>query len=170
MEVLIPLLAAVIGAVTGWGVAVANYRQAWINSLREDLGNFLKEVSVVHDRYSDVLSGAADSLEKLRDARSAALLARWRVILRLNPFDPVHQDLEAKIEALMVVKDAAPKDVDVSAIVELARLILRTEWARAQGPLAWFKSRRRYPRGTPAWRIAWHNQSRRLLDFLQKEN
>jgi hypothetical protein len=81
---------SVMASFVGWwsakAVAISNHRQNWINALRDDLVSYLNEIEIVHYRLTQTSRNGAttDDLDRLQDARRAALAAYRRILLRLN--------------------------------------------------------------------------------------
>jgi hypothetical protein len=69
------ILAALLGWFGAKAVAISYHRQNWINSLRDDLVNFLKEIDVLHFRLRMMdQGGQLTDLEKQQDARKRRLV------------------------------------------------------------------------------------------------
>jgi hypothetical protein len=126
-------LGSIIAAILGWlgikSVMIANHRQAWINALRDDLAEFFTSVDVIHFRMATPAhSGNADDLESQQKARNAVLLAHRKILMRLNMTEALHQDLENKLDRLLLVQGQTPEPRDMTAAVHLARKVLKHEW------------------------------------------
>jgi len=129
MAAILSLIAALAAALIARSVMVSNHRQAWINGLREDLAAFFTAIDVIHFRMV-VLSqgGDAAKLEEQQKARNDVLLAYRKILMRLNINEPLHQQLEKSLEALMTVQDKTLNQEQIAAAVRLARTILKREW------------------------------------------
>ena len=129
---------SIVAAIVGWwsakAVTISNHRQAWINTLRDDLATFLKQVDVLHFRQTRI-SGAhnpnptTDDLEKQQDARNDAMLVYRRVLMRLNMTETDHEDLAEALNALMTVSKTTADADKIDAVVGMARVVLKHEWA-----------------------------------------
>lgn len=129
---------SVIAAVVGWwsakAVAISNHRQNWINALRDDLANFLKEIDVLHYRIGrlngmDGNPATVDDLDKQQDARNAAMLVYRRILMRLNMTEKPSSELANRLNDLMMIDSAVADVRQIDAVVNTARLVLRQEWA-----------------------------------------
>lgn len=134
------LLAAVgfgtiIASIVAWwsakAVTIANHRQNWINALREDLVLYLKDVDDVHLRVGKLASSTADSngVDRLQKSRNSALLVYRRILLRLNTHERLHIQLAEALKALLLVQDPVADPTKVDAALDLARKVLKYEWA-----------------------------------------
>lgn len=126
----------VASLISYWGsraVAIANHRQNWINALRDDLANFLKEVDVMHFRIAMLLRlGQQDDLEKQQDCRNSAMLAYRRVLMRLNMTEALHASLIDSLNDLMTIDSPAADPTKMSAAVRASSDVLKYEWAVAK--------------------------------------
>jgi hypothetical protein len=120
------LVAAVTAALIARSVMTSNHRQAWINGLREDLATFFTAVDVIH----------AGNPEGQQKARSEALLAYRKILMRLNINEAPHQQLERSLGTFLVDRDIAVNPENIAVAVQLARTILKQEWEVTKyGPL-----------------------------------
>lgn len=119
-----------------WGskaVAIANHRQNWINALRDDLANFLKEIDVMHFRMATLLRlGQQDDIEKQQDCRNAAMLAYRRVLMRLNMTESLHANLIDSLDDLMTINSSAADPTKMDAAVRASSEVLKYEWSVAK--------------------------------------
>jgi hypothetical protein len=140
-------LGSIVAGLISWRIAISNHRQSWINALRDDLADFLKELEIMHYAIGSLLSAAADdgTLEQRKqDARVAVLFTYWRIVLRLNRNEQAHFDLKKKLDDLMVVRTKVPDRKMLDETVDLARRILKREWEVTKygiflRPVLWFK-------------------------------
>jgi hypothetical protein len=129
-------IGTVIAAAIGWRVAILNLRQASINALRDDLATFLKEVEMMHIAIGDLFACKnADDLPKLekqkQEARVALLFVHRRILLRLNGADSLHQELTQELREFDRVDARVPDTKAVSALVDVARKVLKRDWENA---------------------------------------
>jgi hypothetical protein len=75
---------------------ISNLRQAWINALRDDLAEYLKEIDVMHFEQL-----GTDHLE----TRGRAFLVYRRILLRLNIKEDLHVQLAGRLEDLLNIGD-----------------------------------------------------------------
>lgn len=127
---------SITAAVVGWwsakAVAISNHRQNWINALRDDLSNFLKEVDVLHYRWNRLDSNPAnpsEEQERFHDARNAAMLAYRRILMRLNMDEALSVELADRLFDLMMIKKHVADADQIDAVLAAARRLLRQEWA-----------------------------------------
>lgn len=133
-------IGSVVAAIVGWfsakAVAISNHRQNWINALRDDLAIYISSIDVVRRRFMKISgtngSGTTDDLEALHDARNSALLVRDRIRLRLNMAEELHQDLDRRLNYVLIVDQPNPLVEKIEEIVIVARKILKQEWEVAK--------------------------------------
>src|SRR5271156_5535562 len=129
MVAVISLIAAIAAALITRSVMISNHRQAWINALREDLAAFFTSIDVVHFKMAMLSLGEENGrLEEQQKARNNALLTYRKILMRLNINEPLHQQLEKSLEALLVVRHTTVNQDEITATVTLARIILKREW------------------------------------------
>jgi hypothetical protein len=124
------IIAAVL---TRWSV-ISNHRQNWINSLREDIATYLKEIDAMHYRTGRVFGeggqqGTTEDLEKQQDTRNAALLVYRRILLRLNMTEADHIELAEGLRALHMIRGKTADTGQIDIVIALARKVLKHEWA-----------------------------------------
>jgi hypothetical protein len=109
---------------------ISGNRQAWINSLRDDLAEFLSLV------FSLRLKGIPS--ERFLELAQRLRLVQSRIKLRLNPSEQDHVSLIALVERAVVLAIRA-NDTDASAaakasdeIVDLSQSVLKREWERVK--------------------------------------
>jgi hypothetical protein len=151
MTIWITAVGVVIAAFLGlWGVRsvmIANNRQAWINSLRDDLAKFFTSIDAVHFRMQTMAQGGhTEDLEKQQEARRAVLIAHRTILMRLNMIEPLHQELEKALEPLLTVQGASPDQAQLGKAIRLARQVLKREWEVTKygmftAPVVYFKTR-----------------------------
>ena len=144
---MIPLIAgigigSILAAVIGWFVAISNHRQAWINSLRDDIATYLKEIEkYYYTSHQVLLNDKEDRIkelaEKNNDARSAVLFIYSRILLRLNRNEALHISLASKLNQLRTVLSETPDSAQINELVMTAQDVLKREWEVTKfGPLA----------------------------------
>jgi len=131
----VPLFAAlgigsVIAAFVGWSsakaVAISNHRQNWINALRDDLVEYLKQIDVLHFRMSQLRD--TDDLERQQEVRNAAMLVYRRVLMRLNMTENDHIGLAQALEELMTISGNTANDLKIDGVIGMSRVVLKHEW------------------------------------------
>jgi hypothetical protein len=124
---------SIVAALLAWlgakAVAISNHRQNWINALRDDLVNYLKEVDVLHFRVAKLLKeGDPQDLEKQQDSRNAANLAYRRVLMRLNMTETLHVSLAHRLNDLMTIESTMADPRKIEAAINASREVLKYEW------------------------------------------
>jgi len=129
MAAFLGLIAAITAALIARSVMISNHRQAWINSLREDLAAFFTAIDVIHFKMA-MLSHAGDAsrLEEQQKARNDVLLVYRKILMRLNMSEPPHQELERSLQSLLTVQGKTVDQDKLTSTVTLARAILKREW------------------------------------------
>ena len=96
---------------------LAEFRQAWINDMREDFALYTART------WSD------DLIEGV-DARKERIITHTRILMRMNPNDP---DYEAVRSSLLTPK-AVPED-GREALFLIGQRVLKREWERLKKDL-----------------------------------
>jgi hypothetical protein len=131
----------VAAALSRWSV-ISNHRQNWINALRDDLVEHMKQIDAVHYIVSKgaVLSGEKAIIKNTDDqqeAQNAALLVYRRILLRLNLTEEEHIELANGLKALVDDQSDFANPAQVEGVITLAREVLKQEWAVTKyGPFA----------------------------------
>ena len=131
----------------------SEFRQAWIDGLREDLAKFLgaarvfaRAVEVVHafgPDYKDKVP-LLISDEKIGELRYQAAEMLSKIKLRLNPDEPEHEELlRLLVKAVSIQNESLAQGGNVASTLqaieaanEYARPVLKKEWRRVkQGEL-----------------------------------
>lgn len=154
-ETLPPALIAALASIVTAGVAAtvslivsilakeqktSEFRQQWINDLRDDLASLLSEASILYG-YVEVARKADNShesfLSKAEERYDNVVRAEMlvqRLKMRLNPRE--HDVLLGLLDQLVEAPDRASECA--KQIVEAAQVILKTEWRRVKkGELAY---------------------------------
>ena len=120
-------IGSIVAALIARGVAIAQLRQAWINALRDDLA----EVFATSDRIAKLVrnpdttvAGAA----KLTEQSHLSMAAHRRVLLRLNPSEPLHSSLKGKLDDLVKVGDHDEYIGKIDDALSTAQALLKREW------------------------------------------
>ena len=133
------IAAAFITARTASSVKLSEYRQGWINALRDDLSEYItkageiqsltKDLIIEHDTQKQTALRA-----KIAEIISKADVLRFRVLLRLNLDEADHIALANLLNNMRTTSGLAEDAVDQ------ARRVLKREWAVAKyGILADFR-------------------------------
>ena len=102
------LAALGIGSVVAAGIArwnsISALRQAWVNSLRDEISEFFYKV----DRFGAMLAKESHSpaeLEELRVRRDEAMASYRQILLRLNFREVQHRKLDYALTSIMDLSD-----------------------------------------------------------------
>jgi Skp family chaperone for outer membrane proteins len=136
----IPIIAAIgvgsiVAALVGWfsakTVAISNNRQNWINGLRDDIAEFLKEIDLLHLRLSQMHRDGAttDDLDKKTEARAAALLLYRRIRMRLNMTETPSLELRKALDALNTIDSSVADEARIEAVLHASSVVFKQEWA-----------------------------------------
>lgn len=140
-------LASFVSLVNQKEQKTSEFRQAWIDSLRVDLAQFLGEVETLSLQTSDFMErGSPNRAEFLAQVSGQYSTLRGllsRIILRLNPDE--HHDLEVVLVELGEALHAEPIHIAVvqklrESTLRESRSILKSEWVRVK-------------RGEPAYQV-----------------
>lgn len=129
LTALVGLIAAIAAALITRSVTIGNHRQAWINGLREDLASFFAAIDLMGFNVVDHSDAKEISNpQEERRARSGAVLAYRKILMRLNMNEQLHQELERSLGSLLTVKGDTASQDRITDAVTLARIILKREW------------------------------------------
>lgn len=127
----------------------SEFRQAWIDALREDLAQFLgaarafaRAVEVVHT-YGPEYKNKVQlfiSEDKISELRYQAAETLSRIRLRLNPEEPEHEELlRLLIKAVRIQNETLANGGSVQTVLDAvdsannyARPVLKKEWNRVK--------------------------------------
>ena len=145
---LITGMIAMVNLTLGKEQKVSEFRQAWIDALRDDLSKFFSSlrflVEATQVRSSTSREFASEifphSLEQLAELRVMATETLTRIALRLNPDEPEHVELLRLLRSVHAIcfsahggtfaSTEALYELDVAA--EYARPVLKSEWDRVK--------------------------------------
>lgn len=147
------LATAIVAAVAGITAAaiahsakISEFRQAWINALRDDIATYFKELDGVHFYVGKLLkntdSARVEEFEQQKhEARARLMLVYYRITLRLNMKESPHRSLIEKLKGFWVVEAAVVDQAKVDEAMIVAQALLKEEWDVAKElPLSrWFK-------------------------------
>jgi hypothetical protein len=147
-----PAIGSITAALIGGGIAflssvlakeqkTSEFRQAWINSVLEDIAEFIGAVESLTGSLSSqfAINGREAALSYLSSAEPQVrtlLGAYYRVRLRLNPSE--HQNLLSVLERLqrLLLKGEIPDPAQVDGIVrnieQIGHDALKAEWNRVK--------------------------------------
>src|SRR5258708_37799 len=131
------LATAIVAAVAGITAAtiahsakISEFRQAWINALRDDITSYFKELYGLHVSVGNVIKNR-DSLriEKFEqekyEARARLMLVYYRITLRLNMKEDLHRELLEKLKGfLLVIETAVADQTKIDEAMTVAQALL----------------------------------------------
>jgi hypothetical protein len=138
----------------------SEFRQAWIDGLREDLSNYMSALRAVaraeEIAYTPPLGVRKTpfpaNAEQVVEQRQAISRFLYRIKLRLNPKEAEHIELlrllgraldeHLKISATNPTSDKTVETIDLAA--DYATLVLKTEWERVKSGELPFKIARNW--------------------------
>jgi hypothetical protein len=121
--------AAITVAWISHSAKISEFRQAWINGLRDDLAAYFKELEALHFCVGRVLNNSnPEKLDELEQTRNELLFAYRRILLRLNMKETLHRDLSAKLKDFWMVEQRVPDQAQVDEAIALSQALLKEEW------------------------------------------
>lgn len=122
---------------------VSEFRQQWIDSLREDLSQFISKLMTMKDVKKNIVLAKEKEqepdffLSDVKELHTGISEAYTRIILRLNPNDncSYSKDLTEslnKINKLMKEKQWNEISSGVEELRGLSQQVLKTEWTRVK--------------------------------------
>ncbi|MBB5738956.1 hypothetical protein [Brevundimonas aurantiaca] len=120
-------IGSIVAALIARGVAIAQLRQAWINALRDDLA----EVFATSDRIAKLVRDPDNTPEgaaKLTEQAHLSMAAHRRVLLRLNPLEPLHSSLKGRLDDLVRVGGHDEYIAKIDEALSTAQALLKLEW------------------------------------------
>jgi hypothetical protein len=122
------VIASILSAAGARAVALSQLRQTWINSLRDDLVEYLKRLDVLHNALRS--TGQQDNIR----AASISLTEPYRrILLRLNLKEKLHKDLASEMAKLHFIEGAVVDPAAVDRVLHCAQLVLKYEWQVTKG-------------------------------------
>src|SRR5579875_2342907 len=85
-------LGSIVAALIARGVAIAQLRQAWINSLRDELSDIFSSSDRIYILLRDC--DKPEAKENLSQQSHLSMAAYRKVLMRLNMTDPLHAYLK----------------------------------------------------------------------------
>ncbi|MGA7199182.1 MAG: hypothetical protein WBQ45_18560 [Roseiarcus sp.] len=151
------LATAIVAAVAGITAAaiahsakISEFRQAWINALRDDIATYFKELDGIHFYVGKLLkstdSARAEEFEQQKyEARVRLMLVYYRIKLRLNMKESLHRSLIEKLKGFWVVETTVADQSKVDEAMIVAQTLLKEEWdVTKELPLSrWLKRARK---------------------------
>jgi hypothetical protein len=112
---------------------ISEFRQAWINALRDDLVAYFKELETLNFLVGEILRPCnADKTteleQKKQDARNTLLFGYRMIVLRLNMNEKLHVDLDEKLKSFWSLQTQVVDHTKIDEALSLSRQVLKKEW------------------------------------------
>jgi hypothetical protein len=122
--------AAITVAWISHSAKISEFRQNWINGLRDDLATYFKQLEALHFCVGRLLNNSnAEKLDELeqkkQDTRNELLFAYRRILLRLNMKERLHQNLSEKLKGFWMVEQRVPDQAQVDEAIALSQAVLK---------------------------------------------
>ncbi|HEX8302876.1 hypothetical protein [Sphingomonas sp.] len=140
-----PITAAVIAALLSLvGLIVAKehktseFRQAWIDAVRDDIGILISSIMAIHSIESVIQEASTDHWKHARQDYVAANQAITRLRLRLNPDEDGPARLRKLFEETELLMNSgfgehAERLGTIEAeVIEVGAMVLKSEWRRVK--------------------------------------
>ncbi|AUH65839.1 hypothetical protein CX676_18135 [Paracoccus zhejiangensis] len=101
-------------------VALAQFRQDWLNMLRSKLAEYLGLLTILY--RTDGLEDDAHRMEMVKCA--------YEIQLLLSPHDPSDNELIVELRTMREAYERRDAEVDAAKVVALSQAILWRGWAR----------------------------------------
>ncbi len=129
---------------------VAESRQQWIQTLREEIANFVSATNAIWDLHK-IKDGCEDILTEMKDPQFVMKeLYHWackynqamqeteklyaKIHLLINPQEETSQQLSSLLDKAMVAVEAKKSPSKLNdEIIEISQRILKDEWVRVKG-------------------------------------
>jgi fumarate reductase subunit C len=135
----IAAVVALVGLVASKEQKTSEFRQTWIDELRNDLAIYLSRINAAYDAKAASYPTGAELWTVVREDMTSMNDASNRIRLRLNHKEKPSQDMLKtinEIDRLFIPGDQAekPHEIDVlqKRLVTEAREVLKTEWNRVK--------------------------------------
>jgi hypothetical protein len=143
-------VAGITAAAITHSAKISEFRQAWINALRDDVATYFKELDRIHfyvgKLHHNKDSARIEELEQQKyEARARLMLVYYRIRLRLNMKESLHSNLVEKLKLFWLVETTVSDQAKIDEAMTIAQALLKEEWDVAKElPLSrWFKRTRK---------------------------
>lgn len=141
---LIAVFVSFVGLLISKEQKTSEFRQAWINTLRDDISNFVGQIDSVKKL---VLINNTSNEEKQKETSTAMILGsvkmrelQFKISLLINPKEKDHQNLIALLETIIAnIKSQTNNDEKIKELTTLSQKILKKEWNRVKDGETIFK-------------------------------
>lgn len=146
LAALISAIAVYITTVLSKEQKTSEFRQVWIDGLRDDISEYLSKVQSIHSlgrahagsTEQEKLKLVVDMMDHIQEAQ----VCEYRIVLRLNPIE--HTSLTTKItsfqEEMLKISSANlnreklifEQDILTEALIKDSQAVLKKEWKRVK--------------------------------------
>lgn len=131
--------AATIGIVLAKDAKVSEFRQQWIDGLRDDISNFIAATTEIYDTRRFIIPATTPSTDRMTILAPKKLVANSltsRIFLRLDMDTPSHVRLNTSVMKLVTTSKSGTDDGEmmenVSELHDEAALVLDEAWERVK--------------------------------------
>ncbi|MFT4912677.1 MAG: hypothetical protein ACI9YM_001256 [Brevundimonas sp.] len=134
----IAAMISLIGLIISKEQKTSDFRQAWIDALRDDLGTYLTQVRCICDGSAVKHKDVESRVEALTPLYAALNKATYAITLRVNPDEPHAQSVLSSMEKIgNIIANPAmltPKNIQVheKELLVSAKKLLKNEWKRVK--------------------------------------
>jgi hypothetical protein len=130
---------SLLGLIISKESKVSEFRQAWIDSLREEIATVITRATAMKGAHLARFAAGADLWQVAREDFVSLNEAWAKIRLRLNPKEQSHAEVLLALkehEALFQRAAAAPDDAALAAadlkLLDATRIVLKQEWERVK--------------------------------------
>jgi len=134
----IAALISLLGLIIGKEQKTSEFRQDWINKLRDELGDYGVNVNAIADKLIVKYPTNAEKVNAMAPNYSALNKAHFSINLRLNQRETNSKNILAAMESFeaLAAQDATLTSANIKPIeerfMEASRLLLKEEWDRVK--------------------------------------
>lgn len=133
-----------IGLVITKEQKVSEFRQVWINTLRDDISKFIGQIDKVTKLV--ILNKSSNANEKEETSKNVIINSiemrelQSKITLLLNTKEEMHNKLvELLDEVIFNIKNLKDNTDSMDKLTRLSQLILKDEWERVKKGELWFR-------------------------------
>jgi len=134
----IAALVSLLGLILGKEQKTSEFRQDWINKLRDELGDFGVNINAIADKLSVPYPTVSEKIAALSSHYAALNKANYAITLRLNQRETNAGNVLAAMDSFeaLASDDALLKVANIKPIekrfLEASQLLLKEEWDRVK--------------------------------------
>lgn len=134
---LIAVFASFIGLIISKEQKISEFRQAWINTLRDDISKFIGQIDKVKKL---VLINKAASEDKKEETSNNVILGstemrelQSKIALLINPKENKHTEMIDLLDTMILnIMQQQENRMNIKTLTELSQQILKEEWDRVK--------------------------------------